>query len=429
MNFDYLNPKEKVAEILRRIYTFGMTTTSGGNISMKDSAGNIWITPSGVDKGDLKPEDVVCIDKHGQVKGLHPPSSELPFHLAIYRARPDIKSVIHAHAPILVSFSLIKRVPNTRIIPQAFQLCGKTGFAKYKLPGSEALGLSIAEEFRKGSNSVILENHGAVVGGKTLQETFTQFETLEFCAKTEAQADTIGRVHSLDDQQIAMFNQRKVNAWETFEQGDPGEAELLVREELIRIIRRSYQQKLIISSFGTFSARLDKDVFLITPTARDRYYLKREDLVLVKHGQTEKGKDPSRATDVHRQIYLDHPDIQCVIFAQSPYATAYAVAKKQIDTRTIPESFVLLRDMPLVEYGSQYEDGKKLSLALSSQTPNILIENDSVLVTGASILATFDRLEVAEFSARSLTLAQQIGELNPIQASDISELKEKFNLN
>lgn len=428
MNFDFLTPKEKVAEILRRIYTFGMTTTSGGNISMRDEEGNIWITPGAVDKGNIRPRDIVYIDKDGHVEGLHPPSSELPFHLAIYQARPDIRSIIHAHSPILVSFSLIRRVPNTRIIPQAYQLCGKIGFAKYELPGSESLGLSISDEFSKGSDAVIMENHGTVVGGKTIQQTFARFETLEFCAKTETQAATIGNVYNLNDQQINRFNQREANAKSTFEHKDVGESELNLRGELIRIIRRAYQQKLIISTFGTFSARLGKNAFVITPTARDRYYLKREDLVLVKNGQSEKGKQPSRATEVHQQIYQDHPDINCIIFAQSPYATAYAVAQKQIDTHTIPESYVLLRELPIVKYGNQYRDGKEISVALSSQTPNILIENDSLLVTGDSILNTFDRLEVAEFSARSLTLAQQIGELNPIQDRHISELKEKFNL-
>lgn len=428
MNFDFLHPKEQVAEILRRIYTFGMTTTSGGNVSMKDAEGNIWITPSAVDKGNLTPADIVCIDKDGNTTGLHPPSSELPFHLAIYRSRPDIGGIIHAHSPILVTFSLIKRAPNTRIIPQAYRWCGKSGYAPYELPGSEALGRSIAREFEKGLNSVIMENHGTVVGGQTLQQAFARFETLEFCAKTEAQAAAIGEIHALDDEQISGFQQRESDQLPEFEHANAGEKELTIRGELIRIIQRAYQQELIISTFGTFSARLGDDAFIITPTARDRYYLEREDLVLIEHGKREKGKLPSRATEVHRRIYRDHPEINCIIFAQSPYTTAYAVARRQVDTRTIPESYILLRELPLVKYGSQYRDGKELSETLSPNTPILLIENDSVLVTGDSILTTFDRLEVAEFSARSLTLARQMGELQPIGEGRLSELKERFNL-
>jgi L-fuculose-phosphate aldolase len=428
MNFDFLHPREKVAEILQRIYTFGMTTTSGGNVSMRDEEGNIWITPSSVDKGSITSADIVFVKKDGTVKGLHKPSSELPFHLAIYKERPDIKAVVHAHPPILVAFSIIKKIPNTKIIPQAYHLCGKVGYAPYQLPGSEALGLSIAAEFAKGANSVIMENHGTVVGGQSLQRAFARFETLEFCAKMEAQAHAIGRVNSLSEEQIKSYHFKDERAFPTFQPPPPNEAELIVRAKLIKIIQRAYAQKLIISTFGTFSARLGEDAFIITPTARDRYYMRREDLVLIKDGQREAGKDPSRSTLVHRQIYQDHPEVNCIIFAQSPNATAYAVAGKPIDTRTIPESYILLRELPLFPFGDQYNLGDKLSKAISKETPIILIENDSILVTGDSIITTFDRLEVAEFSATSLTQAQLMGTLKPIGNIEIDELKEKFRL-
>ena len=425
MNFDFLHPKEQVAEILRRIYVFGMTTTSGGNVSMRDEEGNIWITPSSIDKGSITSADIVYIRKDGTIEGLHTPSSELPFHLAIYKSRPDIKAIIHAHPPVLVAFSIIKKIPNTKIIPQAFHLCDKVGYASYKLPGSEALGLSIANEFAKGVNSVIMENHGTVVGGKTLQQTFARFETLEFCAKMEAQATAIGQVKHLNEQ-INVFHNKSNPQIPEFTNNHPDEQELVVRSQLIKIIKRAYNQKLIISTFGTFSARLGKDAFVITPTGRDRYYLRREDLVLIKDGKKESGKNPSRSTLVHQQIYQDHPDINAIIFAQSPNTTAYAVAGKQIDTRTIPESYVLLRELPIIPFGDQYNNGKELSKTISRETPIVLIENDSILVTGDSIITTFDRLEVAEFSARSLTQARLLGK--PIGDIEIDELKVKFKL-
>lgn len=428
MNFDYLHPKEQVAEILRRIYTFGMTTTSGGNVSMRDEEGNIWITPSSIDKGSITDKDIVFIGKDGHTEGLHKPSSELPFHIAIYKARPDIRAVVHAHPPTLVAFSIIKRIPDTKIIPQAFHLCGKVGYAPYKLPGSEELGISIANEFAKGANSVIMENHGTVVGGQTLQQTFAHFETLEFCAKMESQSAAIGTPKSLSENQINTFYLNDRPPLPTFERSPADEAELIARSNLIKVIKRAYDQKLIISTFGTFSARLGDDAFVITPTARDRYYMRREDLVLIKNGKREVGKNPSRSALVHRQIYQDHPDINCIIFAQSPYTTAYAIAGKQIDTRTIPESYILLRELPIFPFGDQYHEGKDLSKTISRETPIVLIENDSIVVTGDSIITTFDRLEVAEFSARSLTQARQLGTLQPIGNSEIDELKEKFNL-
>ena len=429
MNFDYLTPPEQVAEILHRIYTYGMTTTSGGNVSMRDESGTIWITPSAYDKGSITAKDVVCIHLDGRVEGLHPPSSELPFHQAIYQARPDLRAVVHAHPPTLVAFSIIEKVPNTRIIPQAFHICGKVGFAPYELPGSEQLGSSIAQSFAQGANSVIMENHGTVVGGQTLQKAFARFETLEFCAKTEAQAIAIGAVHDLQEEQIDQFHNPSREELPEFSPVELHEKERVLRGEMIKYIQRAYQQKLIISTFGTFSARLDDNSFLITPTARDRLYMRREDMILIRDGQKEKGKKPSRSVRVHQQIYQDHPEVNCIIFAQSPNATAFAVAHRQIATRTIPESYILLRELPLFPFGDQYQEGKTLSQALTQDTPIVLIENDSILVTGHSVISTFDRLEVAEFSASSLIQAQMMGELKPIGQREIYELKEKFNLN
>lgn len=95
---------------MERIYGHDMTTTSGGNISVRDENGDIWTSPARVDKGSLRPGDIVRIKPDGSTEGIHPPSSEWPFHKAIYEARPEIGVVIHAHPGGLVSFSICSRV-------------------------------------------------------------------------------------------------------------------------------------------------------------------------------------------------------------------------------------------------------------------------------------------------------------------------------
>ena len=105
-NIKLEHPKEQITRIISRIYKRGMTTTSGGNISVIDDNGDIWVTPSAIDKGSLRASDIICVKKDGTIVGRHKPSSEFPFHKAIYEVRPDIKSVIHAHPPALVSFSI-----------------------------------------------------------------------------------------------------------------------------------------------------------------------------------------------------------------------------------------------------------------------------------------------------------------------------------
>ena len=99
MNYDYLHPRDEIALTISRIYRNKMTTMSGGNLSILDENGDMWITPAGIDKGRLTPADIVCVRHDGSVEGHHKPSSEYPFHRAIYDVRPDLTAIVHAHPP------------------------------------------------------------------------------------------------------------------------------------------------------------------------------------------------------------------------------------------------------------------------------------------------------------------------------------------
>ena len=80
MNFELMHPADQLVTIMNRIYQYGMTTTSGGNLSIRDENGDIWITPSGIDKGNLTRADINCVKPDGTILGPHKPSVELPFH-------------------------------------------------------------------------------------------------------------------------------------------------------------------------------------------------------------------------------------------------------------------------------------------------------------------------------------------------------------
>src|SRR5262245_13279268 len=135
MDSSWLHPRDELVETMRRIYRLKMTTTSGGNLSIRDANGDIWITPSRVDKGRLQPTDIVCVRADGSRDGLHPPSSEFPFHRQIYQARPDIKAIVHAHPGALVAFSICRKIPDTRVQILAHSVCGKVAYAAYACPG------------------------------------------------------------------------------------------------------------------------------------------------------------------------------------------------------------------------------------------------------------------------------------------------------
>ncbi len=359
-------------QTMGRIYGYRMTTTSGGNLSIRDEEGNTWISPARVDKGNLTRNDIVCVEADGTVDGLHPPSSEFPFHKAIYEARPDIRAIVHAHPVALVAFSICRSAPNTKLFHQTHSISGKVGFGSYACPGSDQLGKNIASTFAAGCHSVILENHGVVVGGDSLAEAFQRFEAFEFAGKTLIKASQIGEVRYLDDAQLRQAAERSVML-EPFEPSTASPRERDLRRELCEFLRRGCRQRLLISTEGSFSARLDDESFLITPTQQDREKLGADDLVLVANGQREAGKKASRAVRAHQGIYQKTPSVNAIVFAHPVNATAFSVTDVKFDTRTIPESYVFLRDVDRVPYGVQYRDDGTIADFVSPSSPAAIL--------------------------------------------------------
>ncbi len=426
LDTNLMHPRDQITMIISRIYKRGMTTTSGGNISVIDDNGDIWVTPAAVDKGSLRPSDIVCVKQDGTIVGRHKPSSEYPFHKAIYAMRPDIRAVIHAHPPALVSFSIVHEIPDTNIISQAKFSCGPIGYAPYELPGSDKLGEKIAAEFAKGYKAIIMENHGTVLGGTDLVDAFQRFETLEFCARTILFGKTIGTPWYLTDAEIEDFEAGMPEELPEMEVVDYPSDEREKRTEICRIVHRACDQGLMICSYGTVSVRWRGDDFLITPTNVPRWDLQIGDVVQIKDGKREPGKLPSRATWLHQEIYRRNPNINSIILTQPPYLMAFGVTRTLLDVRTIPESWIFLQDIPSLPFGIHKPGQYDIPGILAKGTPAILIQNDAVLVTGDKLLQTFDRLEVAEFSAKSLVLAKPIGELKPINDKQVEELRRVF---
>lgn len=421
----YVHPQDELLQAMERIYRYRMTTTSGGNLSLREPNGDVWITPSRVDKGGLRREDIVCIKADGTIHGTRIPSSELPFHLEIYRRRPDIYGIVHAHPVALVAFSLVREVPDTRLFHQSRHVCGEAGFAPYELPGSTMLGDSVAGIFEQGYTCVILENHGVVTASTSFQDAFRQFETFEFTAKTIIKGRMLGDVRYLTAEEIALPDQRIVELDE-FEPGVPSSEERELRHKLCDFIQRAYRQRLFISTQGSFSVRLSGTSFLITPYSADRATLEPEQIVLINDGKAETGKTPSRAALSHAAIYQKHPNVGAVINAYPVNASAFSVTGAELDTRTIPESYIVARQPGRMAYGPQFLDTDALAHAVSPDQPVSILDNDGVLVTGADVLEAFDRLEVLECTCEALINSLAIGKLSPIGDKEIRELERVF---
>ncbi len=425
--FSFLHPRDQIVEVIKRIYDHGMTTTSGGNVSVRDENGDVWITPARVDKGNLRREDIVRIRPTGEREGLHPPSSESPFHLSVYQARPDLHAVIHAHPGALVSFSICGQAPNTRLFPEAWHVCGEVAFASYALPGSRRLGERIADQFGSSArpSCVVLENHGVVVGGETLAQAFERFETLEFTAQILLNARLLGPVHYLSDAQIELSKTPRALAPEAGPQ-TPSSREKERRKEVCDFIHRAYAHRLVTSTWGSFSARVDADAFVVTPSHVDRGGLGVEDLVFVRDGRHAPGQKPSRAAVLHRAIYRAHPEIVAIVSALPLNGTAFGVTDAGLDTRTIPESYLFLKDVRKIAFGLQFGDGAEVAALVRPQNPVALLEHNGVLVAGRTVLDAFDRLEVLEATAAALIRSQALGPIKAMGEKVIGELLEAF---
>jgi L-fuculose-phosphate aldolase len=422
---DLLHPRDEIMQTMERIYRYRMTTTSGGNLSIREENGDTWISPARIDKGNLTRNDIVRVRADGAVDGAHRPSSEFPFHRAIYECRPDLRGIVHAHPVALVAFSICRALPNARLFHQAHSVCGEAGFAPYALPGSERLARHIADAFASGLNCVILENHGVVVGGDCLSQAYQRFEALEFAAKTIIKARLLGDVRYLTDEQLALAERRSV-AFRVVEPSPSSSDERELRRQLCEFVRRGCRQRLLISTEGSFSARVDDDSFLITPSQRDRYLLQAGDLVLVRGDTCSAGRHPSRAALAHQAIYRRHPGIQAIVFAHPVNATAFSVTDAPLDARTIPESYIFLRDVSRVPYGVQYQADGRIADHVSPRSPAALLENDGVLVLGTSILDAFDRLEVLETTSEAIINSRLVGAIAPMGDAAIDELKAAF---
>lgn len=190
--------KEQMCDIGRRIWLKGFCAGNEGNHSYRLSENRILCTPTGVSKGNLKPDDICTVDLEGkQVAGKMKRTSEILLHLAIYKARPDVKAVVHSHPPHATAFAIANVELPTCIHPEAEVFLGAVRTAKYVTPGDTRLGESILP-YVKDSNTILLQNHGTVTFDRDLEGAYYKLEIVDAYARILLLAKQIGSIRPLD---------------------------------------------------------------------------------------------------------------------------------------------------------------------------------------------------------------------------------------
>ncbi len=190
------------AEIGRRLDARGLIASNDGNLSLRDADGSILITASGSRKGYLRPDEVVRVDEGGRVLyGSGKPSSEIGMHLAVYRERPVVGAVVHAHPPVATGFAVAREPLDECILPEIVMTLGSIPIAPYSTPGTSEVEQSLFPALLD-HDVLLLANHGAIAVGPDLEEAYFRMERLEHAARILLSARLLGRVTGLQRQDV-----------------------------------------------------------------------------------------------------------------------------------------------------------------------------------------------------------------------------------
>lgn len=193
----YKKERKEVASFMRRLYEQGLTTTSGGNISLRTGDNLIIITPSGTDKGRMRWKETGVMNMLGE--NLTPElklSMEYEMHLSIYRKRQDVTAIVHAHPLFATSFTTMKNNIDTSLTAEARAICGEPRLVPYALMGTSKLA-ELAAENIDNSDILLLENHGILTTGSGILQAFDRLEVLEQAAKMTLITELCGRKRPL----------------------------------------------------------------------------------------------------------------------------------------------------------------------------------------------------------------------------------------
>ena len=202
--------KSEMCEVGRRMYERGLVTAFEGNLSARLGADRFLCTPSLVCKGTLKPEDLATVDSKGrQLSGEKKRTSEILLHLAIYRERPDVHAIVHAHPPHATAFAVTHQAIPSGSVAEMEVFVGEVPMAPYRTPGTAEFAESVVPYLSE-ANTVLLANHGTVSYGESLEQALFRTEILEGYCRMILLARSLGPVVPLGSGEMAeMFAVKK----------------------------------------------------------------------------------------------------------------------------------------------------------------------------------------------------------------------------
>ena len=193
MSMTFQEEREAVCRVGKLLYDRGYVAANDGNISVRVGEGRLLITPSGVSKGRMTPDMLLVTDLDGTViEGNRHPSSDGKMHLEVYRGRPDVNAVVHAHPPVSTAFAVCRRGLETPYLSELVAGLGQVPCTpSFAMLSTEEVPQSV-RPYLADHNALLLANHGALAWGGDLWEAFDRLETVEHTAKIVLNAQLLG---------------------------------------------------------------------------------------------------------------------------------------------------------------------------------------------------------------------------------------------
>ena len=196
------SPIATIVRVGRTIYERELVAATDGNLSIRVGRNEMLVTRSGVSKGDMTESDVIHVDFTGRVlTGSGKPSSELAMHVAVYEERDDVRAIVHAHPPTAVAFTIAGVSLAECVIPEVVLTLGIVPTVPYATPTTGALPDSVRKVIPH-VDALMLERHGAVCVGETLDEAYRKLDKLEHAARIIAAAQALGGVKTLPREEV-----------------------------------------------------------------------------------------------------------------------------------------------------------------------------------------------------------------------------------
>lgn len=209
MRQSFFTLKQDIVEVGKRMYARGYVASNDGNISARLDENKFLVTPTGVSKGFMKPEDLIVVNIDGKVlSGMKKPSSEVFMHLQVYKDRPDVNSVCHAHPPYATGFAVAGIPLDKCILPEVIITLGSIPLIEYGTPGTEELYRPVTK-LLKDYDAFLLANHGALTIGTDVINAYHKMETLEHFAHIAFVAQQLGYPNTLSKEQVQKLKDQR----------------------------------------------------------------------------------------------------------------------------------------------------------------------------------------------------------------------------